>query len=109
MSGWVDPLGVRALYRYIQAEMYRLDGVIAAQHRPDSHRLARYRARQGELGRLQALLQQVERPGAELCLYKALVNLHADRPDRIRDIDSAFHAFLQQYDAARRAPETTKD
>jgi hypothetical protein len=68
MSGWIDPLGVRALYRFIQAEQYRLGELIEEQGRlrPAGRRVARYRARYAELGRLQALLQRIERPGLEL-------------------------------------------
>ena len=104
MSGWIDPLGVRALYRFVQAEQLRLLQRIEEQSRlhPDGRRVARYRARYAELGRVQALIQGVERPGLELRPHKALVNQHPDRPDLIRAIDRPYHSFLQDHDLRQR-------
>jgi len=104
MSGWIDPLGVRALYRFVQAEQLRLLGLIAEQGRlhPDGRRVARYRARYAQLCRVQALIQGVERPGLELRPHKALVNQHPDRPDLIRAIDGHYHSFLHDYDLRQR-------
>jgi len=102
MSGWIDPLGVRALHRYVQAELYRLEALAeeTARIRPQGRRLARYRARIGELGRMQAILQRVERSGLELKPFKELVNQHSDRHARIEAVDGVFRAYLQRREAA---------
>jgi hypothetical protein len=84
MSGWIDPLGTRALHRFIQAEQHRLEPLIAEGYRrwPKSRKLSKLRARYDELGKLHALIQAVERPGIELLPYKELVNVR-DRHDLI--------------------------
>lgn len=92
MTGWIDPLGLNALYHFIQEEQGRLTERAARQDEcfPKSRLGARYHARVSELGRMMTLIQALQRPGHELEPYKELVNLHADRPDIVRAIaDSA--------------------
>lgn len=76
MSGWIDPLGTRALLRYVRAEQKRLEAIIEERDRihPRSRRTSKFRARHDALGHIAMLIQAVQRPGAELRAYKALVN-----------------------------------
>lgn len=89
MSGWIDPLGTRALHRYIEGEQRRLESVIEEKMRlhPQSRTLSKCRARYYELSRLAAMLQFVERPGRELLPFKSLVNNNTD-PDRRERIEA---------------------
>lgn len=83
MSGWIDPLGTRALHRYIQSEQHRLERLVEEHRRPSSRRLSKYRARIEQLGQIHALIQALERNGSELLPYKDLVMLHPDRREMI--------------------------
>lgn len=74
MGGWIDPLGVHLLTTAILRERERIVILADEANRyPKSRRLARYRARIEQLSRVQAALQAVTRPGAELQSYKDLV------------------------------------
>src|SRR4051812_12527205 len=75
MSGWLDPLGMRCLLRYIRSEQSRVRDLADEQIRirPKGRKAARYLARYDELGRMMTLLQSLQRPGAELLNYKDLV------------------------------------
>jgi hypothetical protein len=76
MSGWIDPLGTRALLRYIRAEQRRLEALIEERERlhPHSRRTSKFRARHDALGHFGMLIQAMQRPGKELLPYKTLVN-----------------------------------
>lgn len=83
MSGWIDPLGMNALFRHIERQQKHLAERAEWQERnfPHSRLAARYRARRSELSRMMTLLKALERPGIELLPFKDLVNQHADRRD----------------------------
>ena len=88
MGGWVDPLGVHLLTLALLRERERV--VILADEaekngRPKSRRLARYRARIEQLSRVQAALQAVTRPGAELQPYKDLVQTGSEERRALLD------------------------
>lgn len=87
MTGWIDPLGLNALYHFIESEQGRLAAIIEQRDvlHPKSKTTARLRGRRGELGRMMTLIQALQRPGAELQPYKELVN-QPDRPDIVRQI-----------------------
>lgn len=76
MSGWIDPLGTRALLRYVRAEQKRLEALVEERDRihPRSRRTSKFRARHDVLGHVAMLIQAMQRPGSELRAYKALVN-----------------------------------
>jgi len=75
MSNWIDPIGTRALIRYIRRQQRRLALIAERHHARDEHSrtAAKCRARCDELGTVMALIQAVERPGKELHPYKELV------------------------------------
>lgn len=85
MSGWIDPLAMKALYRWTRAERARLTAAAEqkAKFHPKSRDVARLRARAAEMGRFMNLIRRLQRPGRELLPHKALVNMHADRHEQV--------------------------
>jgi len=85
LTGWIDPLGLRALRKEILGSMKRLRVRADDQGRdyPKSRTAARYRARYGELARVLELIRRVQRPGIELRPHKALVNADPDRRKKL--------------------------